>query len=152
MTSVSPVATFIGQDVGEAEGALTALLERVLASTNTNVSRPQYIALRILGSRGPAESPQAFRAYLASQPQLGVSGERIAALLGDLEQRGLITSGDGPTRLTPEGASVNTRLLEAVARLAGRLYAEVDPDDLATTHRVLVDVTARARQLLGEEL
>lgn len=52
-------ATLTGQDVGEAEGALTALLDQLLARTDTGISRTQYIVLRILTLRGPAESPAA---------------------------------------------------------------------------------------------
>ena len=34
--------------------------------------------------------------------------------------------------------------------LTQRLYADLDPDDLATAHRVLVEVTQRANRLRGQ--
>jgi DNA-binding MarR family transcriptional regulator len=144
-------ATLTGQDVGEAEGALTALLDQLLAGTNTGITRPQYIALRVLGLRGPAPSPAALHDYLASQPQLGLDRPQVAELFHSLEARGLVTGsapdGPGPTQLTPEGAALNTKLAAAVAAVTKRLYADLDPDDLATAHRILVEVTERANRL-----
>jgi hypothetical protein len=55
-----------------------------------------------------------------------------------------------PTQLTPEGAALNAKLADAVAALTRRLYADLDPDDLATAHRVLVEVTERANRLRDE--
>jgi DNA-binding MarR family transcriptional regulator len=143
-------ATLTGQDVGEAEGALTALLEQVLAGTDTGVTRPQYIALRVL-ARGPARSAADLQAHLAGQPQLGLDLHQAADLVRGLEAGGLVTGGapddPGPVRLTPEGAALNATLTDAVATLSERLYADLDPDDLATAHRVLVAVTERANRL-----
>lgn len=146
--------TLTGQDVGEAEGALTALLDRVLAGTNSGITRTQYIALRILALRGPVPSPADLHDYLASQPQLGLDRPQVTKLLHSLEARGLITSsapdGPGPTQLTTEGAALHARLADAVAALTERLYADLDPDDLATAHRVLVEITQRANRLRDE--
>jgi hypothetical protein len=76
-------------------------------------------------------------------------------LLGGLEARGLLTGsaadGPGPTQLTAEGAALNAKLAEAVAASTRRLSADIDPDDLATAHRVadLVDELRIAGQLEG---
>jgi DNA-binding MarR family transcriptional regulator len=148
---MAPPATLTGQDVGEAEGALTALLNKVLTGTNTGITRTQYIALRVLALRGPAASPAALHDYLAGQPQVGLDLSQVAELFRGLEARGLVTGsaadGPGPTQLTPEGAALNAKLADAVATLTERLYADLDPDDLATAHRVLVEVTQRASHL-----
>src|SRR6266540_2766981 len=147
---MSPPATLTGQDVGEAEGALTALLDRVLAGANTGITRSQYIALRVLSLRGPAPSPAALHDYLAGQPQVGLDRPQVAELFQSLEARGLVTGsapdGPGPTQLTPEGTALNAKLAAAVAALTKRLYADLNPDDLATAHRVLVEVTERANR------
>lgn len=37
-----------------------------------------------------------------------------------------------------------------MAGLTGRLYAGLDPDDLATAHRVLAAVTQRANELRNQ--
>src|SRR5207245_4860559 len=91
---MAPPATLTGQDVGEAEGALTALLNQVLAGTDTGITRTQYIALRVLALRGPAQSPAALHDYLASQPQLGLDRPQVGELLHSLEASGLITGSD----------------------------------------------------------
>jgi DNA-binding MarR family transcriptional regulator len=151
---MAPPATLTGQDVGEAEGALTALLDQLLADTSTGITRTQYIVLRILALRGPAESPAALHDHLAGQPQLHLDRPQVAELFRDLEARGLVTGsapdGPGPTQLTPDGAALHARLADAVADLTRRLYADLDPDDLATAHRVLVEVTERANHLRGQ--
>jgi DNA-binding MarR family transcriptional regulator len=153
-TPMARPATLTGQDVGEAEGALTALLNQVLAGTDTGITRPQYIAFRVLAQRGPAPSPAALHDYLAGQRQLHLDLPGIAELFRDLEARGLVTGsapdGPGPVQLTGEGAALHAELAGAVADLTRHLYADLDPDDLATAHRVLVEVTQRANRLRGQ--
>jgi DNA-binding MarR family transcriptional regulator len=154
-TPMAPPATLTGQDVGEAEGALTGLLNQVLASTNTGITRAEYIALRVVASRGATESAAALQTFLASQPQLGLEDSAQASqLLQRLAARGLISGGASggaaPVRLTAEGAALNARLNEAVATVTRRLYADLPPEDLATAHRVLADVTERAQRLRDE--
>jgi DNA-binding MarR family transcriptional regulator len=150
-TPMARPATLTGQDVGEAEGALTTLLNQVLADTDTGITRPQYIALRVLAQRGPAPSPASLHDYLASQPQVGLDRSQVAELFRGLEARGLVTGsapdGPGPTQLTPEGAALNAKLADVVIASTKRLYADLDPDDLATAHRVLVEITERVNRL-----
>jgi DNA-binding MarR family transcriptional regulator len=148
---MAPPATLTGQDVGEVEGALTALLNQVLARSDTGITRTQYLALRVLALRGPVPSPAALHDYLAGQPQVGLDRAQVAELFEGLEARGLVTGsapdGPGPTQLTPEGAALNTKLAAAVAAVTKRLYADLDLDELATAHRILVEVTERANRL-----
>ena len=126
----------------------------LLAGTNTGITRPQYLALRVLALRGPALSPAALQDYLASQPQVGLDRAQVAELFRGLETRGLVTGSapdsPGSIQLTTEGAALNARLADAVAALTERLYADLDPDDLATAHRVLVEITQRANRLRDE--
>jgi hypothetical protein len=149
--SMAPQAILTGQDVGEAEGALTALLSQVLADTETGITRTQYIAMRVVALRGPFPSPAALHDLLAGQPQLGLDRSQVAELLHGLEARGLVTGSDpdgpGPTTVTPRGAELNATLAGAVAGLTQRLYAGLDSDELATAHRVLVEVSERANRL-----
>jgi DNA-binding MarR family transcriptional regulator len=152
--SMAPPTTLTGQDVGEAEGALTSLLDRILADTNSGLSRPEYITLRVLALRGPAESPAAFHDYLASQPQLGLDRPGVAELLHGLETRGLTSgssrNGGVPVQLTGAGADLHATVAEAVLAVTRRLYADIDPDDLATAHNVLVELTQRATRMRAE--
>jgi DNA-binding MarR family transcriptional regulator len=151
---MAPPATLTGQDVGEAEGALSALLNQVLAGTGTGITRTEYLALRVVALRGPFPEPAALHDFLAGQPQVGLDRDQLAELFRDLETRSLVTGSDpdgpGPAQLTPEGAALNAKLGEAVAAQSQRLYAGIDPDDLATAHRVLVEVTERANRLRNE--
>jgi hypothetical protein len=149
-----PAATLTGQDVGEAQGALSGLLERILAGVDPGFSPVEYIALRVLAVRGPARSPAALHALLAGQRQLGLDGPGAAGLLRGLEARGLLTGGDpdgpGPTELTAAGAARYASAAAAVTTLTRRLYADLDATDLATAHRVLAAVTDRANRLRNE--
>jgi DNA-binding MarR family transcriptional regulator len=152
--SMAPPATLTGQDVGEAEGALSGLLDRVLERTRSGLRRPEYITLRVLALRGPAASSAAFHDYLASQPQLGLDQSEVAELLHGLETRGLISGSsphnDGPVQLTAAGADLHAAVAEAVLPVTHRLYADINTDDLATAHNVLVELTQRATRMRGE--
>jgi hypothetical protein len=145
--SQAPVLT--GQDIAEAEGAVTRLLERALVPTGT--SRHEYVILRVLAGRGPFASPAELHQYLAGQPQLGLTPEAVAALLAGLEGQGLAAGtaldSPGPARATPEGAALLGRLAETVTPTTRALYAGLDPDDLAVAHRVLTQIIARADEL-----
>ena len=151
---MAPPATLTGQDVGEAEGALSALLAQVLSGTDSGLSRTEYLALRVLSARGPTRPPAAIHDFLAGQPQVGLDRAQVGEQFAGLEARGLVSGSDpdgpGPIQLTAEGAALIARLGEAMAELSGRLYAGFDPEDLATAHRVLAQVTQRANQLRNQ--
>jgi DNA-binding MarR family transcriptional regulator len=145
----APILT--GQDIAEAQGAVTRLLERALEPTG--VSRQKYVALRVLAVRGPW-APRDLHAFLADQPQLGLSGDAVAELLAVLEDGGYVTGtaqdAAGRAQATPEGTALLARLNEAAAPSIRALYAGFDPGDLAVAHRVLVGVTERAGELAGQ--
>lgn len=149
-----PPVTLTGQDIGEAEGAVGALLDQILAGTGTGITSIQYIFLRVLALRGPGASPAALHQFLAGQRQLGLDPAGVAEVFRGLEANALVSGsapdGPGPTRLTTEGAALYARLADAVATVTKRLYADFDPDDLATAHRVLTQVVERANRLRGE--
>jgi hypothetical protein len=139
-----------GQDIAEAEGAVTRLLEQALAGEGA--TRQDYIALRVLTLRGPWTSPRELHAFLAGQRQLGLTTAAAAELLARLESQGLASGtaadGPGPAEATSEGAALQASLAAAVAPATRELFAGLDPDDLAAARRVLTQVTERAGQLL----
>jgi hypothetical protein len=140
--------TLTGQDIGEAQGAVTGLLDRVVAGSGSTSN--EYIALRILAARGSVASAGELRDFLAGQPQLGLDQRSAGTVLDGLEARGLITpAGAGPVQLTAAGSDLHAGLGRAVAEVTAKLYADIDRDDLATAHRVLAQVTERAGQLRG---
>jgi len=151
---MSQPAVLTGQDVGEAEGALTGLLNQVLAGTGTGITRAQYIAMRVLSVRGPMASPAALHEYLAGQPQVGLDRLQVAELFRGLETKGLVTNsaadGPGPTQLTADGTTLYTELVGAVAAVTKRVFADLDADDLAAAHRILVELTERANRIRAE--
>ena len=146
---MSQAPALTGQDIAEAEGAVTRLLERALAPTGT--SRHEYVVLRVLVVRGPFRSPKDLHEYLAGQPQLALTPAAVAALLAGLEGQGLAAGTDldspGPAEATPQGTALLGRLAETVAPATRELYAGLDPDDLAIAHRVLTQIITRADEL-----
>jgi len=139
-----------GQDIAEAEGAVTRLLEEALAKEG--ITRQEYLALRVLGLRGPWASPRELHTFLAGQRQLGLTEAAAAELLARLEDRGLArgtaAGGPGPAEATPAGAALHASLTAAVAPVTRELYAGLEPGDLAAARRVLTQVTERAGRLL----
>jgi DNA-binding MarR family transcriptional regulator len=118
------------------------------------LSRTEYIALRVVAQRAPVQSPAALDDFLAGQRQLGLDQSGVVWLVAGLEARGLITGGQpgrpGPIQLSGSGAALLSELAERVKAVTARLYADFDPDDLATAHRVLAEVTERANRLRHE--
>jgi DNA-binding MarR family transcriptional regulator len=141
-----------GQDIAEAEGAVTRLLEHSLAETGT--SRHEYLALRVLAVRGPYAAPEELHAYLAGQPQVGLTSAAAVDLFKGLEARGLVSGtapgSGGPAEATPEGKARLAELAAAVAPRTKALFAGLDPSELLTAHNVLAQLTARAAELVGQ--
>lgn len=112
----APVLT--GQDIAEAQGAVTRLLERSLAGTGA--TRHDYVILRVLTTRGPFQSPKELHEFLAGQQELGLTPAGVADVLAGMEQRGLAagTGRDdpGPAEATPEGAAWLARLTQVIER------------------------------------
>ena len=141
-----------GQDIAEAQGAVTRLLEHSLAKTGT--SRQEYVVLRVLAVRGPYASPEELHAYLAGQPQIGLTHAAAVELLGRLESQGLAsgtTPGSrGPAEATPAGKARLAELAAAVAPGTQALYAGLDASDLLIAHDVLAQITTRAAELVNQ--
>ncbi|OLE24171.1 MAG: hypothetical protein AUG44_19965 [Actinobacteria bacterium 13_1_20CM_3_71_11] len=141
-----------GQDIGEAEGALRALLDEILAGTGTTST--EYIALRVLALRGPWDPPAALHDFLAGQRQLRLDPPDVADLLRRLAARGLVRGvardSAGPASLTSAGAALHTELTARIGATTSRLYGDFAPGELATVHRVLAELVARANKLRGE--
>lgn len=146
---MTPTPVLTGQDIAEAQGAVTRLLDRSLAGTGA--TRHDYVILRVLTARGPFQSPKELHEFLAGQQQLGLTPEGAADVLAGLERRGLAAGTDrddpGPAEATPEGAALLARLTQLVAPATRQLFGGFDPDDLATAHRVLTQVIERADQI-----
>jgi DNA-binding MarR family transcriptional regulator len=144
-----------GQDIGEAEGALTGLLEDVLAESENGVTRSEYIALRVLTARGPF-TPATIHKFLVEARQLGLDRAGVDDLLATLEAKGYVSGaapdGPGPVYLTENGAAEHAKIAAAVSTVTQQVFAGFDRDDLATAHSVLVQLVERAQQLRSNKL
>lgn len=142
---MTDTAVLTGQDIGEAEGAMTALLERVLAGTGR--SRAEYITLRLLAARPAYESAAELAGSLAGQRQLGLDHAGAMAMLDRMRAEALVTA--APVELTEAGRSTLDELTAAIAPVTREVFAGFDRDDLAVAHRVLARLIERARTMVA---
>jgi hypothetical protein len=140
-----------GQDIAEAQGAVSRVLEHALAPTGT--TGHEYVILRVLAVRGPFPEPKELHEFLAGQAQLGLTREAVAEILARLETSGLAVGtaydGIGPAEATPAGSALLSQLTETVTPATRDLFSGLDTDDLATAHRVLTQITERAVQIIS---
>src|SRR5919197_2170718 len=140
---MTETALLTGQDIGEAEGALTALLERAIAASGR--SRGEYITLRVLAARAPFGSAAELTDFLAGQRQLGLGRADVVTMLNRLRAEGLVTA--APVELTAAGHALLEQLATAVAPVTREVFAGLDRNDLAVAHRVLVELIRRAQTM-----
>ena len=131
--------TLTGQTIAEAQGAVSALLDRTLAGSELDST--EYVALRVANTRKVDDLTR----FLAGQRQLRLDEDRAVALVGNLRKRGLLCE----DAITPAGMQLFERATERVAATTAELYDAMDEDDLATTQRVLTAVITRAKTLAG---
>lgn len=141
--------TLTGRHIGEANLATTVLLDALLAGAE--VSSAGWITLNAVASGGLVGSGPLRRQLWA---RLEAAGTSAAEVLDELESAGLleITTGAGgdpgttTVALTPAGDSLFLRLRDLVTRTTVQIYDGIPDADLATTRRVLAEVTRRAEE------
>ena len=69
-------------------------------------------------------------------------------MLDRLRVEGLVTT--APVELTADGRALLEGLATAVAPITREVFADVDRNDLAVAHRVLVEVIERAHTMTSE--
>lgn len=145
---MSHTETLTGQDIGEANGALDALLEHAIAADG--VTTLEYVILRVL-ARSSFAAPREFYDYLVGQRQLKLDVTDAVEKVRALETRGLISGADpdgpGPVALTEAGAELNKKLAASAAPVTQSVFGDMNPAHLQTAHRVLRDVIIRAESL-----
>lgn len=137
-----PILT--SRNIGLAENALRALLSRALQHTGLDYHR--WVALKLVADgQGPIPVT-----VLVDQLKDFLKMDEASALatVHDLRARGLVDTSDRLST-TLRGRSMYERLCDETGEIARQIYAGLDPDDLAATHRVLSVITARANSLLA---
>jgi DNA-binding MarR family transcriptional regulator len=144
----------VGQAVGQAEAALTRLLNIDLAERG--VSRQFYLALQRLNSLGGHTSREAYERDL--REWLDLDSAAAARLAAEVISAGLVAA-DGPSdgrasatvggtvQLTAQGQALRVDILGAGRQLTGPILAAIDPGDLQTTIRTLEEITRRVSEI-----
>jgi DNA-binding MarR family transcriptional regulator len=139
-----------GQQIGEAENAIRAVLDALLAETETTFH--QWVALRVLAAtESGLELEQLVRRMTSG---LKVERPSVLAAVGQLDAEELVTVADNGDRnevvaLTDTGRARHRRIQGGVDRITRQLYGDLPVDDLVTTRRVLAIVTERANAVLA---
>jgi DNA-binding MarR family transcriptional regulator len=137
-----------GQDIGEAQRATRALLDRLLAETDTTF--PAWVTLNVLATSGGALPAEDVVHQVSSG--LRIDEPPVQMTLADLLDGGLVVAasdGSSTVRLTPAGDARYQQVQAGIARISERLYGDLPATDLATAHRVLATVTERANAELA---
>ena len=135
--------TLNGQVIGQAERATRAVLDVLLAETNTPFVN--WVALNLTAAQG--EIPVG---ALVDQVVSGLRIEESAArsAIDDLVHESLVTVTDR-VRLTPAGLERYQRISDGIGEITRRLYRDLPHDDLVVARRVLETLTDRARAELA---
>ncbi len=145
---MSTTPAFSTQVIGQAENALGALMNRVLARTGGTFR--QWVALNLTAASGGAID----RGQLVSRITGAVKIDDSAALaaIAELTASRLMESvpgEDSRVGLTDAGQARYQQIRTAIGEITARLYGDLPAGDLATTGRVLTTITARANAELA---
>ncbi len=140
MSDYPPLDT---QVIGQAESALGALLEPLLAGAG--ITFQQWLVLTVTAASGGRADRGDLVARISGARK--VDGTEVESAIAELAAAGLATAA-GPLALTEPGRDVYQRIRGAVGELNAELFA-FPPEDLATAGRVLGVVTARANAVLA---
>ena len=142
MSDYPPLNT---QVIGQAESALGALLEPLLA--DAGLTFQQWLVLTVTTASGGRTDRGQLVARIAGARK--VDGTLVESAIAELAATGRATA-TGPLALTDAGQNVYERVRGAIDELNAELFA-FPPEDLATAGRVLSIVTARANAVLARQ-
>jgi hypothetical protein len=139
---MSDTPTLTGQDIGQAERAIRAVFDRLLAETGASFD--QWVTLNLLAIAELPIEPDELLDQLTAGLRIRESTARAA--IDEVTFGGLVRATADPVRLelTPDGSARVQAIRRGIAQIAARLYGDLPAHDLATTHRVLATVTERA--------
>jgi DNA-binding MarR family transcriptional regulator len=134
------------RDIGVTENTLRALLTQKLLS-GTNLDYHQWVSFNLIVSQAPAVLS---RVLAQMQAGLRLDQQTAAAVIDALSARGLITVRGDELTPTDEGSALHARVTSQVLLLTQRMYAGLDPADLAAAYRVLSTLNERGSAILAE--
>ena len=141
--------TLNGQDIGQAEHATRAVLDRLLARTGTQFHG--WVIINLLAAGGGALSDDELTGRITHG--LKISEDAVHAAAAALAWQGLIsrgpTAGGTQVALTPAGTTRFEQIQGGIGQVTQRLYGGLPESDLAIAHRVLATVTERANAELA---
>lgn len=132
--------TLTGIDIGQAERATRAVLDRLLAETETRFTT--WVVLNTLATIGGSLDRAELRGRLVVG--LKIPEAEATAIVDTVASAGLAMDGPDEVHLTDAGSALFQRIREGIAGITERLYGGLPKEDLQTAHRVLATVTARA--------
>jgi hypothetical protein len=132
-----------GQVIGQTERATRALLDVLLAETDTPFDT--WVSLKFVGDNGDVSADA-----LVQQLAVGrvLTASDAEAIVADVRAAGFLIGTDVIT-LTDTGRARYDRISAGVDRIAGYLYADLPEADLVVARRVLDTLTERARAELA---
>jgi len=139
-----------GQDIGQAEHATRAVLDRLLAGTGTQFHG--WVIINQLATAGGALGEDELTGRVTYGLKIGEDAAHAAA--AELAWQGLISrepaaGGGMQVALTPAGTARFQQIQGDIGQVTRRLYGGLPESDLVIAHRVLATVTERANTELA---
>lgn len=131
------------QVIGQAESALGAILDPLLARAGTTFN--QWLVLAVAAASETATTRAQLITRITNARKIDDSA--VLAAINELTAAGLLETlpGDGSqVGLTSTGQTRHRQIRTAIEEVTGRLFADLPAEDLATAGRVLAIITARA--------
>ena len=126
------------QVIGQAESALGAILDPLLARTGTTFR--QWLVLTVTAASGADIDRGTLVGRIAGARKIAAA--EVETAIGELAAAGLARA-DSRVTLTEAGQARYTGIRAALEKITARLF-DFPAEDLATAGRVLVILTARA--------
>ncbi len=137
--------TLSTQVIGQAESALGALLDPILARAQTSFH--QWLVLTITSAAGGEIDRGQLVTRISGARK--IDGAEVESAIGELDAAGLVKAA-GPVTLTDAGCARYGQIRRAIDELTTRLF-DFPAQDLATAGRVLSIVITRANAELAAD-
>jgi hypothetical protein len=140
---MSQAPTLNGQVIGQTERATRALLDVLLAETDTAFQ--SWVSLNLIATNGEMATDALIDRLVTG---LFITETDARSVVDRARNAGLV-SGTATLRLTGDGRTRYEQIQAGVDAIARRLYSGLPHDDLVTARRVLETLTDRARAELA---